>query len=194
MRGYAAGLAAVGAALLAPDQAHAGVAELHAGVMAHNICVANCKNADKEDGPNVEFQVSFDSPDFLNWALSPQPYLVASVNAAGDTSFGGFGLEWRWDFAPGWAIEPGLGYVVHDGELENPHPNGSPEAAAFAAANVQFGSRDLFRTSLALTRDLPGPWEVQVLYEHLSHGQILGEGRNQGIDEIGIRLGYRFGE
>lgn len=194
MRSTTAGLAAMGAALMASGQAQAGVAEVHAGVMAHNICVTNCKNADKEDGPNVEFQVSFDSPEFLNWAFSPQPYVMASVNAAGDTSFGGVGLEWRWDFAPGWAVEPGLGYVVHDGELENPHPNGSPEAAAFAEEHVQFGSRDLFRTSLALTRDLPGPWEVQVLYEHLSHGQILGEGRNQGIDEIGIRFGYRFGE
>lgn len=194
MRGTAAGLAAMGAMIAAAPQAHAGVAEAHAGVMAHNICVVNCKNADKEDGPNVEFQVSFDSPEFLNWALSPQPYVMASVNTAGDTSFGGFGLEWRWDFAPGWALEPGLGYVVHDGELENPYPNGSPEAAEFAEQHVQFGSRDLFRTSLALTRDLPGPWEVQLQYEHLSHGQILGEGRNQGIDEIGVRIGYRFGD
>lgn len=179
---------------MAPSVAHAGVDQVHVGVMAHNICVANCKNADKEDGPNVEFQVSFDSPEFLNWALSPQPYLMASVNSAGDTSFGGFGLEWRWDFAEGWALEPGLGYIVHDGELENPYANGTPEAAEFAENHVQFGSRDLFRTSLALTRDLPGPWEVQVLYEHLSHGQILGNGRNQGIDEIGVRVGYRFGD
>jgi lipid A 3-O-deacylase len=194
MLGKAAGLAALGAALLAPAQAHAGVSDVHVGVMQHNICVTNCKNADKEDGPNAEFEVSFDSPEFLSWAFSPKPYVMASINTAGDTSFGGVGLEWRWDFAPGWALEPGLGYVVHDGELENPHPNGSPEAAAFAETHVQYGSRDLFRTSLALTRDLPGPWEVQLMYEHLSHGQILGDGRNQGVDQIGVRLGYSFGD
>ena len=99
MRGYLAGVAAFGAAMALAPAANAGVNEVHVGVMAHNICVTNCKNADKEDGPNVEFQVSFDSPSFLNWAGSPQPYILASVNVAGETSFGGVGLEWRWDFA-----------------------------------------------------------------------------------------------
>lgn len=188
------GMAAFGAAALAlTPTAQAGVDEIHVGVMQHNICVIDCKNADKEDGPNIEVQVSFDSPSWLGWAGSPQPYIMASANTAGDTSFGGFGLEWRWEFADGWALEPGFGYVVHDGELRNPFPNGSPEAAAFAAENVQFGSRDLFRTSLGLTRDFEGPWEAQIFFSHLSHGQILGEGRNQGLDQAGIRLGYQFG-
>ena len=31
--------------------------------MPHNTCVIDCKNAYKEDGPNIEFEVSFDSPD-----------------------------------------------------------------------------------------------------------------------------------
>ena len=194
MRGKAAGIAAFGAALMMAPAAQAGVDEVHVGVMQHNICVTNCKNADKEDGPNIELQLSFDSPSFLSWAGAPQPYLMASVNTAGDTSFGGFGLEWRWEFAENWAIEPGVGYVIHDGELENPFPSGSPQAAEFAAEHVQYGSRDLFRTSIGLTRDFAGPWEGQVFYEHLSHGQILGSGRNQGVDQIGIRLGYQFGE
>src|SRR5690554_4850618 len=115
MRCKTAGIAAFGAALMAAPAANAGVDEVHFGVMAHNICVINCDNADKEDGPNVELQVSFDSPSFLSWAFSPQPYLMASINTAGDTSFAGAGLEWRWDFAEGWALEPGFGLVVHDG-------------------------------------------------------------------------------
>jgi len=193
MRGTATGLAAFGACLAAAPAAHARIDEVHVGVMAHNICVTDCKNADKEGGPNVELQVSFDSPGWLDWAGSPQPYVMASVNTEGDTSVGGVGLEWRWDFADGWALEPGFGYVVHDGETNLPFPSGSPEAAAFTDEHVLLGSGDLFRTSVGLTRDLPGPWEVQVLFEHLSHGQILGEGRNQGLDEVGIRLGYRFG-
>lgn len=180
--------------MAAASGAHAGVDEVHVGVMAHNICVTDCKNANKEDGPNLELQISFDSPDFLDWAGSPQPYLMASANAQGDTSFGGFGLEWHWEFADGWALEPGFGYVVHDGATNNPFANGTPEAAAFAEENVLLGSKDLFRTSLGLSHELPGPWEVEVFFEHLSHGQILGEGRNQGMDQAGLRLGYKFGE
>jgi lipid A 3-O-deacylase len=45
-----------------------------------------------------------------------------------------------------------------------------------------------------VTYHLDSPWMVQGYYEHLSHGQILGEGRNQGLDEFGIRVGYRVGE
>jgi lipid A 3-O-deacylase len=32
------------------------------------------------------------------------------------------------------------------------------------------------------------------MFEHLSHGQILGKGRNQGIDNVGVRVIYRLGE
>jgi lipid A 3-O-deacylase len=192
MRGKAAGVAAFGAALMMAPAAQA-IDEVHVGVMAHNICVTNCKNADKEDGPNVEFQVSFESPEFLNWAGSPQPYIMASINTAGETSFGGVGLDWRWNFAENWALEPGVGIVVHDGEVNNPFPNGSPEAAEFAEEHVLLGSEVLFRTSIGLTYDFAGPWEVQAYFEHLSHGQILASGRNQGLDEAGIRFGYQFG-
>ena len=54
------------------------------------------------------------------------------------------------------------------------------------------GSDDLFRTSLALTYDFNEDWAAQLMYEHYSHGQILGNGRNQGMDNIGIRIAYTF--
>jgi lipid A 3-O-deacylase len=194
MRGKVAGVAAFGAAMMLAPAAQASVDEVHVGVMAHNICVINCDNADKEDGPNVEFQVSFDSPAFLEWAFSPQPYLMASVNTAGNTSFAAAGLEWRWDFAENWALEPGFGIAVHDGESNNPFANGTQEAEAFSQEHVLLGNDVLFRTSLGLTYDFEGPWEAQLFYEHLSHGQILATGRNQGLDEAGIRFGYQFGD
>lgn len=194
MRVGVAGCVAFGMAVLSAPAAQAGVDEFHVGVMDHNICVTNCDNADKEDGPNVTFQVSFDSPSFLGWAGSPQPYVMASVNTGGDTSYGGVGLEWRWTFTERWALEPGFGVVVHDGATDNPFANGTPEAAAFSEENVLLGSDVLFRTSLGLTYDFDGPWEAGLFFEHLSHGQILASGRNQGLDEFGIRLGYQFGE
>ncbi len=173
--------------------AEAGAAELRVGVMAHNVAIVDAKNADKEGGPNLEAEFVFASPDVLEWAFSPRPYVMGSLNLAGDTSFAGVGLNWRWAFARGWALEPGLGYVLHDGEISNPYPDGSPEALAFADDHVLLGSRDLFRTSLALSRDFGAHWAGQLFFEHLSHGQILGQGRNQGLDEVGVRAAYRFG-
>ncbi|MEL6956174.1 MAG: acyloxyacyl hydrolase [Pseudomonadota bacterium] len=169
------------------------VEEVRVGVLQHNICVIDCKNANKEDGPTVEGELVFASPGVFRYILSPRPYAIASINTAGDTSYGGAGLVWNFDFAEGWSLEPSLGYVIHDGANESPFPQGSPESEAFANENVFLGSDDLFRTGLALNRDFGENWGGQLVYEHLSHGQILGDGRNQGLDSAGVRIYYRFG-
>jgi lipid A 3-O-deacylase len=171
-----------------------GIDEVRLGVAAHNVCIANCDNAGKEDGPNINGEVVFKSPEVLKILWSPKPYVMGSLNTAGDTNFGGVGLQWDWEFAEGWAIEPGVGYVLHDGELTFPFPQGDPRNDPISATTVFFGSRDLFRTSLSLNKDLGEKWGVQLMYEHLSHGQILGSGRNQGLDNIGVRVRYRFGD
>ena len=91
-------LAAAAAALIAPA-AHAQVDSVRLGVMKHNICVADCKNADKESGANINGELRFKSPDWLGWAGAPHPFLMASVNTDGNTSYGGGGLEWDFEFA-----------------------------------------------------------------------------------------------
>jgi lipid A 3-O-deacylase len=169
------------------------VDEIRVGATQHNMCVLDCDNADKEGGPNINAEVVFNSPEFLKIIWSPRPYVMGSVNTAGDTSFGGAGLEWEWEFAEGWSFEPGFGYVIHDGELTFPYPQGDPRNDPISAQKVFFGSRDLFRTNLSLNKDIDEKWGVQLMYEHLSHGQVLGEGRNQGLDNIGVRVRYRFG-
>ncbi|WP_018149010.1 acyloxyacyl hydrolase [Henriciella marina] len=180
-------------ALAAPASAQF-IEEARIGVMQHNVCISDCKNADKEDGPNIEGELVFAGPDIFRYIASPRPYIVASYNTAGNTNFGGFGLLWNWDFATGWSLEPSLGYVIHDGANESPFPQGDPRSDAFAQNNIYFGSDDLFRTGLALNRDIGENWGVQFQYEHLSHGQILGDGRNQGVDNIGVRGYWRFGQ
>jgi lipid A 3-O-deacylase len=184
-------VAAAAAALVAPA-ATAQVSSAALGVMKHNICVIDCKNADKESGVNINGELRFASPDFLAWALAPQPYLMASINTDGNTSYGGVGLLWDFQIAEGWHFESGLGYMLHDGAVNNPFPSGTQAAVDYSAEHVLFGSEDLFRTSLALTWDIGETWALQGIYEHLSHGQILGEGRNQGLDEIGMRVVWRF--
>ena len=171
-------LVAAAAALVAPA-ANAQIDSVRLGVMKHNICVADCKNADKEDGPVIDVQVNFKSPEFLGWAFSPKPYIAIAPNASGDTSFAAVGLEWRWEFVDGWAFVPAFGYAVHDGEVKNAYTNGTPQATQFSDDHVLYGSRDLFRTALGLQREF---------------GQILGSGRNQGTDQAGVRIGYRFGQ
>ncbi|KAF0173867.1 MAG: acyloxyacyl hydrolase [Hyphomonadaceae bacterium] len=186
-------LAVVGTSIGGTANAGA-IEEIKAGPLAHNVCITNCKNADKEDGPVVDVQVNFRSPSFLHWAGSPRPYLAIAPNVSGDTSFATAGLEWRWEFVDGWALTPGFGYAFHDGEVKNAFPNGDPRATQFSAGHVLYGSRDLFRNSIGLQREFGANWSGEAFFVHYSHGQILGSGRNQGTDQAGVRIGYRFGD
>lgn len=168
------------------------IEELRVGVSKHNICVNDCDNANKEEGPNVSAEAVFASPRAFSRLAAPRPYAVASLNLGGDTSFAGVGVLWRFPLGDTWAIEPGLGYVIHSGDLQPPYPQGDPRNAPSDASRVYLGSRDLFRTSLAIGRDLSPRWGLQLQYEHLSHGQIIGSGRNQGMDTLGVRVRYRY--
>jgi lipid A 3-O-deacylase len=146
----------------------------------------------KEEGANIEIELVSSSPDFLNIIGSPRPYAMASINTDDGVSFGGVGVLWRWEFADGWAFEPGFGYIIHNGELDNPFLGTSAEGIAFEEEHQLLGSRDLFRSSFALEREFGDRAAVQLYWQHMSHGQILDEGRNQGLDFVGMRFLYRF--
>ncbi|MGD9816974.1 MAG: acyloxyacyl hydrolase [Hyphomonadaceae bacterium] len=184
----ASALAALGFA--AP--AHAEIEELRFGVVGNIRSDHGDIVEGKEEGANVEIEIVSNSPDFLNLIGSPRPYVMGSINSGDGVSFGGVGVLWRWEFADGWAFEPGFGYIIHDGEIDNPFAPGSPAAIAFEADHQLLGSRDLFRTSFALEREFGSRAAMQLYWEHMSHGQILDTGRNQGLDYVGLRVLYRF--
>ena len=103
-------------------------------------------------------------------------------------------------------MKPPLDLDLHEGEhhaaerrIERPVPRhdlpappGDPRGDAFTEDHVLLGSRDLFRTTLGLHHQINETWGVELMYEHLSHGQVLGKGRNQGLDNIGVRVSYSF--
>ena len=178
------------AGLIAP--AHAKIDEIRLAYV-NNLQDDQGEIVDGKEGENAELELVSSSPDFLNIIGSPRPYLMVSGNVSDDgVNFGGVGLLWRWEFADGWAFEPGFGYIIHDGELDNPFPDNTQAAADFSAEHQLLGSRDLFRTTLALEREFGTRFAAQLYYEHMSHGQVLDEGRNQGLDYVGLRLLYRF--
>lgn len=183
---------AIGAGGAGAAHASVPVRAIYGGVLYHDVALADPDSGNIEDPPNVQAEIQFESPRVFRYILDPSVYFVGSLNTRGDTSFGGFGLNWKFYFAKKWAFEPGIGYVVHNGALDQPFPNGDPRNSQFREDNILFGSRDLFRLTTGLTRDFGPHWSGQVLYEHLSHGQIIGRGRNQGLDSIGLRLAYRF--
>ena len=59
---------------------------------------------------------------------------------------------------------------------------------------IAFGSRVLFEPQFALGLNVTDKVSVEASYTHLSNGQIFHQGKNQGLDDAGVRLNYRFGK
>ena len=72
-------------------------------------------------------------------------------------------------------------------------PPGDPDRIRIAETRALLGSDWLFRSQIGADYMMTERWAVGAYYEHFSHGQILGNGRNQALDEFGVRLGYHFG-
>jgi len=171
--------------------ARAEVDEMRFGV-THNFNVEHDQLQDGREGDSLQGELVFSSPELLGLIGSPRPYFVGSLNTEGKTSFVGVGVLWRWNFARNWAFEPGFGYIIHNGERDNPFADGTAEAAQFQSDHQLLGSQDLFRETFALERSFGEHAALQIYYEHASHGQILDRGRNQGLNNIGLRYVWRF--
>ena len=85
---------AVGAlsAVLWPMTAMAQIAELRVGVAEFDERTINFEGEApfgraNENSVAISGEILFDEPEFLKWALSPQPYIGGSLNLEGNTSF-----------------------------------------------------------------------------------------------------------
>lgn len=178
--------AALAACAAAPG--HAQLSELRVGVVAHDVI------DHAEDGPQIGLEALFESPGFLKPVGAPRPYVYASLSTQGYTNLAAAGLNWTARPTPRWSIEGALGLSYNDGveDIVDLAPD-DPVRIEIARTRALLGSEWLFHTRLGTDYALTERWAVGVYYEHFSHGQILASGRNQALDEIGVRLGYRLG-
>lgn len=193
-RRIASALAIAAATAADPAQAGGWLSEARLGAALHSIDL-NGGDPAVEDGADISIEALFVSPKPLRHILSPRPYVGASFNTAGDTDFFGFGLAWEQRFArERFFVEGDFGLAWHNGVIDLP-PEDDPRYDEIEANNILFGSRTLFRLSFGVGVRLSPRWRAQAFYQHLSNGQIFGDtDRNQGLDSVGLRLGYRFGE
>ena len=180
------GLIAVCLLLLAAVPARAQVSELsevRVAVMQHDV--THLKYGDRESGIDVEVQLISEPVEALAILGRPRAYVSGSLNSDGDTNFAAVGVVWRRTLNDRWSAEYQFGYAIHDGELDSNDP-------AVASANLMLGSRDLFRSAFGLDYHFNERWSLGFQWVHLSHGEIIGEGRNQGLDSAGLRVGRKF--
>ncbi len=178
--------------------------ELRLGVYQHDVDVLGIGAAGKEDGQDLAIQWDFGKPDALKRIWNPSVFVMGSVNLKGDTNFASTGLAW--EFRPDWFhdnlyFRPSFGLAIHDGYADLPPVDASTQTPAEVARRValrdteiEFGSRVLFQTAFAFGWDLDAQNAIELSYLHLSHGQILASGPNEGLDNLGLRYVRRFGQ
>ncbi|WP_273145530.1 acyloxyacyl hydrolase [Oceanicaulis alexandrii] len=164
-----------------------GLQEIRLGVAAHDL------TDHSEDGPQIVGDLMFASPDFLDPIWSPRPFLSANISTQGYTNLVTAGLAWDYGVTDRLSLEASFGLSYNDGVLEvYPDRDGPVEAQRIKDTRALLGSDWLFRTGFAADYALNDHWSLGVFYEHHSHGQILASGRNQGLDELGLRMSYRL--
>jgi lipid A 3-O-deacylase len=166
--------------------------EVKLGVWDHDTTLLGGREKGADINPELilESPITADmiagAPGWLYWTLQPRPTIGAAFNTDGLTDQYYLGATWSWMLASN-IINPGDGIVLgyffgpgfNDGQLHNGD-----------ATRKALGSHILFREALDLGYQINATWEISTYIDHISNGGLAKE--NQSINDIGLRLGYRF--
>lgn len=181
--------------LLSAPAAHA--ADVFGGVYAHGLGTRQSQ----EGGADIILGVRSERIDALWWLGKPSVHFMIGGNTQVPTDFVALGFNWPFAIlhSPHWYIRPGIGFAGTTGEADvgSPFQAGiTPQEAQrrqhLADTRIDFGSHDLFEPEIALGYKINDRYKIEASYVHLSNGQILHSGKNQGLDDAGVRLSYKF--
>ncbi|WP_336987414.1 acyloxyacyl hydrolase [Altererythrobacter aquiaggeris] len=175
MRNFATLSAALTIGLASPAAAQ----EAFVGVYVHEVATP-FTFAVNEGGADIQAGYRFAPVADLSFIGKPQPYVLASLNTAGDTSFAGGGLSWRISVAERVYLRPGIGLIVHDGPDERFDP--------VSGKRTDLGSRVLFEPEIAIGARVSEHVSVEASWVHISHARLFNSQQNPGIDIMGLRV------
>ena len=151
--------------------------EVFAGFYAHDVDTPlNLRGF----GEGVDFQLGWRGRRMrgLSTSGSPSPYAFVVVNTGGDVHYAAAGISWK--IGRRVYVRPGIGLAVHTApSFDGPRPERS------------LGSRILFEPEIAVGVQASNRISVEASLIHMSHATLLDD-HNPGIDNIGLRLNYRF--
>jgi len=152
------------------------LSEVRGGLLAHDVGPFSHQ---KEDGVDINGEILFASPSFMELIWSPRPTIGATVNTFGDTSQGYLGLTWEWDFWEHAFFSFFWGGAVHNGEKNANIPD-----------KKDLGCSVLFREGFDLGWRLAENHAVMAHFSHISNAKLCDS--NEGLETVGVRYGYRF--
>lgn len=155
----------------------------------------------REGGFDTQLGIRSDRIESLWWLGKPSIHLLGSVNSEVRTDFVAVGVNYPLHIFPDkrFFIRPGIGIAYTNGEADvgnafEPGLSASEKARRIQlnATRIDFGSHAVFEPEFALGYHFTPKLSAEISYVHLSNGQILHQGKNQGLDDVGARLTYRF--
>jgi lipid A 3-O-deacylase len=174
------------AAIAVPTTARAQssiVDEFKFGVLAHDV---GFLDKHVESGADLNFEMLFTPPEAFSIIGSPRPHIGGSLNTAGNTNTGYFGLTWGITLIQnlfGWGsqvfLNGSLGGALQDGFTNSAPPD-----------RKKLGSTALFRESIELGYQLTPNMSVSGFVDHMSNANLAPH--NAGITDAGARLGFKF--
>jgi len=198
-------LLAASAAAVLGAAAPALAGEVYVGALKHDVTfigeAVGLGAAGREDGVDIHLGYRTERVESLTWLGRPQVHAMVSINSENTSNFVAAGFNWKLDFGQegGFYLRPGIGLAYTDGETGLPPVNQPGISQAEIArrlvlynTRIDFGSKVLFEPELALGYQFNDRWSAELAYTHLSNGQIFHQGKNQGLDDVGVRLVYAF--
>lgn len=156
--------------------------EAFAGIYAHAVDTPLTLHTG-EGGADLALGYRFAPVAELRVIGAPAPYVIASLNSEGDTSFVGAGVGWRIGKGRVY-FRPAVGIVVHDGPGLRVDP--------VSGRRTDLGSRVLFEPELGIGYRASERLAVELSWMHISHARLFNGGQNPGIDMIGARVNWRL--
>lgn len=179
--------------------------EAFVGVYKHDVTfIGNAVGlgaAGREDGADIHIGYRTGKLENLHWLGKPQVHAMVSINTKNTSNFVAAGFDWKINLGQpgGFYLRPGMGLAYTDGKAGLPPANAPGLSQAeidrrtwLYYHRIDFGSKVLFEPELALGYQVSDKVSVELSYTHLSNGQIFHQGKNQGLDDAGVRLVYAF--
>jgi hypothetical protein len=149
--------------------------------------------AGRKEAGTGEVEAEADTPQLraLRALGAPRVAFTVALNTGGKTDFGGAALVWERRLVGRLSGSVQFGLNLNDGDT---HAPSGPAGDDLRRTRLQLGSKVLFREAAGLNWRLNRRLSLGLQYIHNSNGEILAHGSNESINEIGLRLGLRFGK
>jgi len=153
--------------------------ETYFGVLAHN---KGPIASETEDGPDLNLAYHHRLTDWY-WGDTPwglYGHGGAVINLSNGTSYAYAGMNTLTPISRSkWFYTLGAGFAVHDGDLEKE-----------SGDRRELGNRTLFRLETSLGYQFNPKLSLAFVFDHISHGSLLHDDNNRGLDTFGLRLGW----